>query len=111
LTILKDSYQQSKQKLINQFCGAEEGIKRLEHFILDRPAAGHLIRTIDISETDKLLIYEKITFPAIYGTLIFPEGKVIVTYAVHKRTDTVIFIDIFLPGTDSAVEAEVNYFI
>jgi len=87
------SYQPSKQRLIDEHWGAEECIKMLEHAILDRPAAAHPIKTITIGEKE-FKVYQKISTPTIYGILVFPEGKVTVTYAVEKKTKEVYFMKI-----------------
>jgi hypothetical protein len=82
-------YQQNKQQIIEQFWGAEEGIKMLENAILSRPAAAHPIR-----EVNGFKIYQKPTAVTVYETFVYPEGKLTITYAVQNHTGEVVFMDI-----------------
>ena len=83
------SYQQNKQRIIDQFWGAEEGIKMLEHAILSRPTSAHFIK-----EINGFKIYQKPTGITIYETFVYPNGVLTITYGVHNNTGKVVFIDI-----------------
>jgi len=61
----------------------------LEHAILNRPVVSQPIR-----EINNFKIYQRPTAVSIYETFIYPEGRLIITYAVQDHTGLVVFLDI-----------------
>jgi len=80
----------AKQRLIEQFNGAEDGIFLLESMIEERPSASRAL----IKENG-FIIYEKSTYVSVFDILMYEKKAITIRYALHKETNTIILIDIF----------------
>jgi hypothetical protein len=82
------SYEQKKQRLIQQFNGAGEAIESLENSIEEHPTASRAVK-----EFGGYNNYIKTTYVKVYDTLMRKKDGITIHYAVHG--EMVILLDIF----------------